>query len=249
MGGALVRGLVHAGYDDVVVYDVDERAFSRVTDLDVETTTDPEIASQPPIVFVAVKPQLVGIVIDELSLSSDQTVVSIAAGVPTDFVADHTDASVVRIMPNLAAEWGSMAAAATGELDADVWAILNELGSVVEVDEELMDTATAVNGSGPAFVFYLIKSMAAGGIEGGLSPADARVLAAQTFKGAAEMVLRSEEPIDELIDAVCSPNGTTIEGMAVLDESDVEAVTIEAIEAARERAGELAKEVAHERAA
>jgi len=150
---------------------------------------------------------------------------------------------VVRIMPNLAAETGDMAAAVTqGELTDDVRALLDEVGEFVEIDEDLMDISTAVNGSGPAFVFYLIGAMKEAGIEGGLDPEQAETLAAQTFKGAAETVLRDDRSVDELIDAVCSPGGTTIEGMKVLRDSDVEAKVIEAVLAAEQRSEEIAEE-------
>ncbi len=247
MGRALVRGLTIAGYQNVTVCDVDPGALDAISALDVETTTEPAEATDADVVFLAVKPGLVVPVLENLELSAAQTVVSIAAGVPTSLVAHHTDATVVRVMPNLAAEWGSMAAAITGEtIDEELLTMLNDVGAVVELDESQMDTATAVNGSGPAFVFYLIKAVVDAGIEQGLDPADARVLAAQTFKGAAETVLHADASLDELIDAVCSPKGTTIEGMAVLEESNVDAVLAKAVEAAEHRATELSMEVVNE---
>jgi len=151
-------------------------------------------------------------------------------------------------MPNLAAETGDMAAGvAWDEPDTDIRQLLDDLGVAVEVDEDLMDAATALNGSGPAFVFYVLKAMKQAGVEEGLSAADAEVLAAQTFKGAAETVLHSDRSVDELIDAVCSPKGTTIEGMKVLRESNVETVVGEALFAASDRARELAEEFDSER--
>lgn len=245
MGGALVRGLAAAGYKDLTVYDVDPAAFDRVGSLAVETTTDVDIAGDAELLFLAVKPDLVTRVLDEFELSPEQTVISIAAGVDTDTVRRHTDAGVVRLMPNLAAEWGSMAGAVTGDVEPPILALLRDIGAVVEVEEELMDTATAVNGSGPAFVIYLIRALVESGVERGLAPDDARILAAQTFQGAAETVLRADESIDELIDAVCSPNGTTVEGMAVLRESDIQETIADAVIAAEKRATELAVE-AHE---
>jgi len=109
-----------------------------------------------------------------------------------------------------------------------------------------MDVATALNGSGPAFAFYFLQAMAEAGVEGGLDPESAEVLAAQTIKGAAETVLRSDRGVDELIDAVCSPNGTTIEGMEVLWNSDVEDVVVEAVAAAERRSRELAADLGDE---
>mgnify|MGYP002761016520 CR=1 FL=1 len=145
-------------------------------------------------------------------------------------------------MPNLAAETGDMAAAATEEgLTDEVRQLLDDIGEFVEIDEGLMDISTAVNGSGPAFVFYLIDAMKEAGVEGGLDPEQAETLAAQTFKGAAETVLRDDRSVDELVDAVCSPNGTTIEGMDVLWDSDADAAVVDAVAAAENRSRELAE--------
>jgi pyrroline-5-carboxylate reductase len=105
-----------------------------------------------------------------------------------------------------------------------------------------MDVSTAVNGSGPAFAFYLIDAMKEAGVNGGLDPEQAETLAAQTFKGAAETVLQDDRSVSELIDAVCSPNGTTIEGMEVLWDSDADTAVVDAVEAAEDRSRELAEE-------
>ena len=243
MGSALVRGLSRAGEHDVTAYDVDASALEEVAPYCQQTTTDIDEAAESAVVVLTVKPDVVGTVLQELDLSSDRTLVTAAAGVPTAFVEERTDATVVRLMPNLAAETGDMAAGVSwDEPDADVRRLLEDLGEAVEIDEELMDTATALNGSGPAFVFYVLKAMKQAGVEEGLSADDAEVLAAQTFKGAAQTVLHSDQSVDELIDAVCSPKGTTIEGMAVLRESDVETVVGEALFAAADRARELAEE-------
>lgn len=247
MGGALVHGLASAGKYDVTACDVDPKALATVSGLDITTTTDPDEAANAEVVILAVKPEIVGPVLTDLELSADQTLVSIAAGVSTVFLEKRTEASVVRVMPNLAAAWGSMAAAMTGDgIDDDIRRILSDLGTVVEVDEEQMDISTAVNGSGPAFVFYVIQAMMRAGIESGLEAEEAKALTAQTFKGAAETVLRSDESLQELIDAVCSPNGTTIEGMAVLRESEIDETVADAVHAAERRGRELAAEVTNE---
>lgn len=246
MGSALVRGLARAGHDGVIVYDIDPDAFEAVAGLDVVTTTEIGETEASELVFLAVKPHLVAEVLEDLDLTDAQTLVTIAAGVPTDFVATRTEARVIRLMPNLAAEWGSMAGAVTGPVTDEVREVLEDLGAVAELDEALMDTATALNGSGPAFVFYLIDAMVAAGVAQGFDRANARTLAAQTFKGGAETVLRGEEPIEDLIDAVCSPQGTTLEGMRVLRASNVDETIAGALDAAQERAVELSEEVRHD---
>ena len=242
MGGAFLKGLARTGSHHLTAIDLDPEALEAVEEAAAETTDDISAAKASDVVIVAVKPKVVEAILDNLDLSADQTLVTLAAGVSREFVADRTDASVVRIMPNLAAETGNMAAAATkGGLTDEVRELLDDVGEFVEVDEGLMDVATAVNGSGPAFVFYLIDAMKQAGIDGGLEPAQAETLAAQTFKGAAETVLRDERSVDELIDAVCSPNGTTIEGMDVLWNSEADRAVIDAVAAAEERSQELAE--------
>ncbi|NIB99424.1 pyrroline-5-carboxylate reductase [Halobacterium sp. R2-5] len=243
MGGAFVKGLAKAGGYSVTAIDLDPDALERVADAADETSEDSAAARDADVVVLAVKPDIVDLVLDDVDLRPEQTLITLAAGVPRQYVADRTDASVVRVMPNVAAETNNMAAAATSEGFTDeVGGILDDLGEYVVIDESLMDIATAVNGSGPAFAFYLIGAMAEAGVEGGLEHDQAERLAAQTFKGAAETVLRDERSVEELVDAVCSPNGTTIEGMEVLWDSDADEAVQGAVGAAERRSRELAEE-------
>lgn len=242
MGGAFLKGLARADSHHLTAIDLDPEALEAVAAYADETTDDVGAARDADIVFLAVKPGAAEAVLADLDLSADQTLVTLAAGVSRAFVAERTDASVVRIMPNLAAETGNMAAAASKEgLTDQVRELLDTVGEFVEIDEELMDISTAVNGSGPAFAFYLIDAMKQAGIDGGLGPDQAETLAAQTFKGAAETVLRDDRSVDELIDAVCSPKGTTIEGMEVLWDSDADRAVVDAVAAAERRSEELAE--------
>lgn len=245
MGGALVRGLSAADHR-VTACDVDESALEDLAGVADEMTTDLQAATGAPIVVLAVDPDAAGEVLADLDLDADQTVVSVAAGVSTALLESKTDAAVVRMMPNLAAEYGEMAAAVTPEPTGDVAAVLDDLGTVVTIEEDQMDLATAINGSGPAFVFYLIGAMQEAGIDGGLDSDDAAALASQTFKGAAEIVLQSDESVDELVDAVATEGGTTIEGMDVLWDSDVADVLGETVAVTEERSAEITSEVGHE---
>jgi len=242
MGSALIRGLSRTGEHHVTGYDLDASALESVAPFCQRTTSDVDDVADSDVVVLTVKPAVIEDVLQAIDLTPSQTLVTAAAGVPTEFVAERTDATVVRVMPNLAAETGDMAAAVTwDEPDEDVRSILSDLGEFVEIDESLMDISTAVNGSGPAFAFYLIDAVKRAGVDGGLDPEQAETLAAQTFKGAAETVLRDDRSVDELIDAVCSPNGTTIEGMEVLWDSDADEAVIDAVAAAEERSRELAE--------
>jgi len=246
LGSALISGLSKSGNHTITAYDIDPDALERVAP-HCQTTTDLDEATDADVVIVAVKPKAIEAVLGDLDLSADQTLVTVAAGVPKEFVEARTAATVVRIMPNLAAETREMATAVTwDEVDDNIAQVLDDLGEFAEIDEAQMDVATALNGSGPAFVFYFLQAMKEAAVEEGLTADEAERLAAQTFKGAAETVLDADQRVDELIDAVCSPNGTTIEGMEVLWDSDVEPVIGAALTAATERSRELADEFEHE---
>ncbi|MFB6293545.1 MAG: pyrroline-5-carboxylate reductase [Halonotius sp.] len=240
MGGALLAGLAASGDHTLVGCDIDADARAAVADHCTETTDDLAVAAEADYVVLAVKPDSVSDILSALDLDADQTLISIAAGVSTDYLAELTDAEIIRMMPNLNAETRNMAAAVTGAVDDTVRALLEEVGEYAEIPESAMDIATAVNGSGPAFVFYLIGAMADAGVDSGLDEDQAETLAAQTFKGAAETVLQSEQSIDELIDAVCSEGGTTIEGMELLWDSDVDDEVAAAVHAAEDRSREMA---------
>ncbi len=247
MGGALIKGLARTDEHTVTGYDIDPDVLEEIAEFCARTTDDLGVVAEADVVIIAVKPDIVPLVLEDLELSPDQTLVSFAAGVSTDVLEAKTEAAVARVMPNLAASTGNMAAAVTGEgVTDEVRAILATAGEFVEVEEAQMDIATAVNGSGPAFVFYFIEAMAQAGVEGGLTPEQARTLAAQTFKGAAETVLRSEESLEDLINAVCSPNGTTIEGMELLWDRDVATDIEAAVGAAERRSAELARDAIDE---
>ncbi|MFW6458584.1 MAG: pyrroline-5-carboxylate reductase [Halodesulfurarchaeum sp.] len=241
LGQAVIGGLARAGSHSITACDVREAALEAVeSDVD-RATTELSVAAESDVVVLAVKPDTVGAVLEDLELVPTQTLLSFAAAVPTEYLKARTEATVLRAMPNLAAETGTMACAITPEATENVAQLLEDLGQYVEIEESLMDTATALNGSGPAFVFYLIQAMAEFGVEGGLDPADARLLAAQTFAGAAETVKADDRDLETLIDAVSSPGGTTIEGMEVLWSSDANDVLGEALAAAEERSIEISE--------
>ena len=247
MGSALLEGLATVEGYRTIGYDVDPAVLDSVKSYCDRTTTDIDTIADSDIVALTVKPDIVPTVLAEINLHAEQTLMTAAAGVERSFVSNQTDATVIRLMPNLAASLREMAAAvAWDEPDPAVETMLSDLGSYVVIDETHMNIATALNGSGPAFVYYLIQAMQTRAIKEGLDKSDAQTLAIQTFIGAAEMVRAADEPIESLIDAVCSPNGTTIEGMNVLFDSNVDAEVGDALTAATERSAELAAEVDHE---
>ncbi len=255
MGEALVRGMVSGGAvaeSDVFLHDaVTEKADTISKAIGGRSASSAkEVVSSSDVVFICVKPKDMADVLSEVEGESDgKLFVSIAAGasIATIENALASDARVIRVMPNTPAVVGEMAAGlargakATDEDVSLVTSLLSSLGFVVEVGESLLDAVTGLSGSGPAYFFYVIKTLAAGGVEQGLPEDVALTLAAQTAKGAAEMVLSGKGTPDELIDAVSSPGGTTVAGLAVLEEKNVGESLRETVAAASRRAKVLGR--------
>lgn len=251
LGKSFVKGLLKTGKfepKNITVTDLEEEKLERIRKFGVKTTTDnEEAARKSSAIFLAVKPDLVGGVLDELELSEDKLLISLAAGVSTNFLRDHTDARIVRVMPNICGSVSKMASAYTLSETASeedgrfIEDILTRLGGTIEVGEDLMNVVTGLSGSGPAYVFLIIEALKEAGEEAGLSEEEALWLAALTVEGSGKLVLNSNMSLDELVNVVCSPKGTTIEGVKVLEERGIQKALKEAVKAAAERAGELSK--------
>lgn len=201
-------------------------------------------------VVLAVKPQAMPAVLKDVGEAlAGKLVVSIAAGVTTAWIRERTVAprGIVRAMPNTPAlvREGMTALAyqadlQTGDLAA-VLALFEAVGSVVSVEERLMDAVTGLSGSGPAYVFVAIEALADGGVKMGLPRAIAQLLAAQTVLGAARLVLERGEHPARLKDQVASPGGTTIAGLHQLEAGGMRSCLMAAVEAATNRSQELGR--------
>lgn len=256
MGRALVSGIVRAQVlqpEQVLVADPAPGSADRLAqELGVAIAPDNvTLVQQSEYVFLVVKPSVVVPVLREIDgvLTDQQVLVSFAAGISLARIADTLTARLplVRVMPNTPALVGlgafAFAAPGVGERkSAGVRRLLEPLGLVVSVEEKLMDAATGLIGSGPAFVFVLIEALADGGVAAGLPRAVALRFAAQTVLGAAKMALETEQHPGQLKDMVASPGGTTIAGLAVLEESGFRSALINAVQAAAKRAHELSEE-------
>lgn len=251
LGESFIRGLIKSEVfdpEDIIGSDLDIDRLERIEELGANTTDDnKEAAKEPEIIFLAIKPSIVGKVLKNLELSDEKLLVSLAAGVSTGYIQDFTEARVIRVMPNICGSVAEMASGytpgknATKDDEKLIEEILNEMGETVKVSENLMDTVTGLSGGGPAFIFLIIKALKEAGIEGGLNENDAQKLAAQTVKGSGELVLNSNKKLDKLIDMVCSPKGTTIEGVKVLEEKEVLKSLKEAVMASKKRSEELTR--------
>lgn len=208
------------------------------------------ISPDPTLVVLGVKPQLLGPIAAEFApqLKVAPLVMSMLAGVRTDSIGGYFPKSpIIRIMPNMPARIGRGVTAvyrgAGDEEDlAAVKALLEAAGSIEWLDEESrFDAVTAVSGSGPAFLFRFIETMAAAAESVGLEPELARRLAMETIAGAAEMARQSDLPPSRLRQQVTSPNGTTEAGLDVLDgEGVLSSLLRSTVRAAAERSRELA---------
>ncbi|MBS3815837.1 MAG: pyrroline-5-carboxylate reductase [Hadesarchaea archaeon] len=250
MGSSLIQGLIHSGLkpEEIIASDPDEEKLEELKELGINVTKDNvEAMKKSSLTFLAVKPDLVTEVLRELDASEDELIVSIAAGVPIDLLEENTNARVIRVMPNICGKVGEMAScytrgdSATEEDLGLINGILSDLGLTFEVEEKLMDSITGLSGSGPAFAFLMIQGLKEAGIDLGLPKEMAEKMAAQTVKGSGEIVLDSNQSVEELIDAVCTPKGTTIEGVRVLEDQGVKEAFKKAVKAAVDRAKELSK--------
>ena len=259
MGAAIVRGLVTAGKLAPSAICATDAAPERLRELaeDYGITVvqgNRALAAQCEVVVLAVKPQIVWRVLEEIgpTVAGTRLFVSIAAGVTTKVLEQALPATarVVRTMPNTPAiALASVTAMAKGSRtkpeDMDMVRFLFEsVGQVVEVDEAMLDAVTGLSGSGPAYVLLAIEALADGGVRMGLPRQTALLLAAQTVYGTAKMMLESNVHPAQLRDSVTSPGGTTIAGLSALEQGAVRHAFISAVQAATLRSIELGQAAA-----
>jgi len=256
MGEALAKGLIRATLstaDNIIVSDVDSKrcqVFEEETGM--KTTQDNrEVTANSDVIILAVKPNIMGTILEELKndITSEHLVVSIAAGIPLNFMESSLNEGcrAIRVMPNTPCLVGETAAGyalgknATQDDGELVGRILNAVGKSFLLDEKYLDAVTGLSGSGPAFIYTVIEALADGGVKMGLPRDVSTELAAQTTFGAAKMVLESDTHIGELKDSVTSPGGTTIEGLHALEKGGLSNTLINAVEAATKKSKRLGK--------
>ena len=259
MGGALARGLAvseNCKPHTIALFDTNNKSAEdvqwKIGGLSKVYSTAKDACAQANVVVLCVKPNLVLPVLSELSesLSHEPLVISIAAGITlgkllTSYGIDT--APVVRAMPNTPCLIGMGATAisrapSVTNLQADlVKSIFSAVGSVVEVEERLMDAVTGLSGSGPAYVYLFIESLIDAGVNAGLPRVTARALAVQTVLGSAQLMSDSTQHPAQLKDDVTTPGGTTIAALAALERTGFRASVISAVTAARDRSKELSQ--------
>ncbi|MFE7124792.1 pyrroline-5-carboxylate reductase [Streptomyces sp. NPDC057617] len=253
IGEALLSGMIRAGWrpaDLLATTRRTERAEEIRSRYGVEIVTNADAAKRADILILAVKPQDMGRLLDELAphVTADRLIISAAAGIPTSFIEERlaNGTPVVRVMPNtpvLVDEGMSVISAGSHALAthlAHAEEIFGGVGKTLRVPESQQDAATALSGSGPAYFYFLVEAMTDAGILLGLPRAQAHELIVQSALGAAIMLRDSGEHPVKLREAVTSPAGTTINAIRELENHGVRAALIAAIEAARDRSRALA---------
>lgn len=260
MGGAILRGVVASGLASAGIV-VTNRSAEKAAELSsLQGVTSIALADSPAgntdavasadVVLIGVKPAMVPDLLREVapSLRPGTVVVSLAAGVTIATFEQILGPGipVLRSMPNTPALVGKAVtgiAAGTTTTAADVAvvrSVFETVGTVIEVPESQIDPLSTISGSGPAYVFLLIEELTKAAIGKGFAPADARLMAEQTFIGAAALLEASGEDPAELRRRVTSPKGTTERAVAVLQAAHLDEVFAEATDAALARARELA---------
>jgi pyrroline-5-carboxylate reductase len=261
MGTAILAGLMRRGVDasEVVASTKTEATASRLADefgitaiaTETNAAANAEAVVDADIVLVAVKPGYVIEVLNEVAanLKPGSLVISVAAGITTAAmqaaVADNV--AVVRAMPNTPAIVGravtGLAAGSrvTPEQLATASELFESVGRVVVVGEDQIDQLSTVSGSGPAYVFYFIEEFTKAAVELGFTPDQARMLVEETFLGASELLAASGKTPADLRRQVTSPNGTTMQAIAVFEQASLHELFGRATAAALARAREIAE--------
>ena len=252
MGSAIIGGIVKNNIsDNIIVYDKNKEGLVKLSDkFGINIAKDNiEVVKESDILFLAIKPNILYDVIDEIKddVNEETVIVSIVAGQSIEKIenAFGKNIKLVRVMPNTPALIGEGMSALCKNADVtdkDMEVVLNifkGIGVAEEVSEYMMDAVTAVSGSSPAYVFMFIEAMADAAVMGGMPRAKAYTFAAQAVVGSAKMILETGMHPGALKDMVTSPGGTTIEGCEALERGGMRYAVIDCINVATEKSKRL----------
>ncbi|MDR0508632.1 MAG: pyrroline-5-carboxylate reductase [Candidatus Methanoplasma sp.] len=256
MAEAIMKGVIGAGLytaDEVIASEVYAPRRKYIADtLGVDVHEDNlTVAKSTKFIVLSVKPQQIDEVLKSMkgSLTKNHLIMSIAAGITISTLESYVPAcKVVRVMPNqpcmvlASASAFSRGTNATSEDCATVESVLKAVGISYEVKESLLDAVTGLSGSGPAYAYMMIEALSDGGVLMGLPRDVSTKLAAQTLLGAAKTILETGEHPGKMKDIVCSPGGTSIQAVRVLEDCGLRSALINAVEASAMRSKELGKE-------
>lgn len=254
MAGAILDAVLSGGVfeaDSLWAYDPDGEKLAAFSRRGVHLAkSGGDLADRCELILLAVKPQVMPAVLEELRPHAHgKLFVSIAAGISASFLKGGLgdQARVVRVMPNTPLMVGCGATAVAeapqvpGELFKKVVDIFSAAGAVRVIPESLMNEVIAVNGSSPAFFFYMAELMERAAVEQGIPPETAHTLLAKTMEGSARMLLESGRPPEELRRQVSSPGGTTLAALTAFDDFDFQGLLREAMVRCLRRAEELGR--------
>lgn len=254
MGSAILKGILKKDCipaSEIAISDKSPKACERFASCGVHVMeSNQALVEACDCVLLAVKPVYAGQVIEEIYAAlNGKFVISIVAGWTYEMLekALPAQARFVRVMPNTPLSVGegmsllSSRCKCSAEEFSFAKSIFAAAGKVAEVEDHMFTSATSISGCGPAFVFQFIEALADGGVRYGVPRALAYQLAAQTLLGSAKMVLETGEHPGTLKDAVCSPGGTTIEGVYALEKGGMRAAVMEALGATVEKTAKLSK--------
>lgn len=255
MGSALARAVCKsAGGEAVLLANrTPAKAQALAQELGCAVGENAQVAKECRLIFLGVKPQMMAGMLAEIApvlkaRTDGFILVTMAAGLPCRKIQELAggDYPVIRVMPNTPAAIGQgvvqvCALGVEQEQLAEFTALMAPAGLIDPVPESMIDAASAVSGCGPAFVYLFLEALADGGVACGLPRDKAQAYAAQTLVGAAQMVLDSGKHPGALKDAVCSPGGTTIQGVRALEEGGLRAAAMNAVIAAYEKTLSLSK--------
>jgi pyrroline-5-carboxylate reductase len=255
MAEAIIKGLLQAGLVPASAIAASDARPERLEQVARQygirpVPTNTALVKESDVVILAVKPQVIAAVLREIAgATAGALLISVAAGTATRTMREHLGrpARLIRVMPNTPALVlaGVTAIARAEGLEPGDLEIAQELfgavGRVVVLEEAALDAVTGLSGSGPAYVAIVVEALADGGVKMGLDRATAVILAAQTVLGSAKLLLETGQHPGQLKDMVASPGGTTIAGIAALEEGGVRHTLISAVERATLRSKELGR--------
>ena len=257
MAKAIIGGLKINGFDTTLinVLELDtQKCKELIADFGVLASDKDDESHNTSVIILSVKPQQLQEVCKKIApLLSNQLVISIAAGVKSIVISRWLNhyKSIVRVMPNTPAQIQAGVSALYALADVthaqrdQATKILAAVGETLWIDDETkMDAITAISGSGPAYVFYLIEALEEAGVELGLTPDEAKMLALQTFAGASALATKSSVDVKTLRAQVTSKGGTTEQGILVLEKTNIKNIILQAAQAAAEKSRTLGADLA-----
>lgn len=247
MAKAIAKGVLSSNFIDKK--DIVYSDLNATTELgDVKYVDDNKyVLDNCEYVVIAIKPQVFKAIKDDFAQANCKTIISIMAGVSVDYIKNIVhNSEVFRIMPNIPCMQGkgmSVIANNSNNNESNVFVekMFTLIGKAIFMDESYFDAVTSISGSGSAYVYYFIKALIDGGVDGGLTLENSKLLAMQTVAGALAMLENSSESIETLIQNVCSKGGTTIEAINAFDKHNLNAIVREGVKACRDKSELLSK--------